>query len=357
MVKADASNNSVVNTTKLQRYLNKSYRILEARLEEEKASSCGENTSKGGDANKKHISTTDPDASVVRRGHGRSKLQYQVHRGVDEKNEIITATEVTPGEVHESHCMDSLLDKHHGNTGERADTVVADSKYGTVNNYLSCYDRGINSHFQSLESSSRGTGRQKGIFPKEDFVFHPENNTFTCPAGKTLTVRKYNKKRSHHEYICQKTDCKKCHLKAQCTRSKTGRTLKRHIRQDDLDLKLIQANSKQSKKDIKTRQHLMERSFAHAERYGFKRARWRRLWRVQIQEYLTAAIQNIKTLVRKKHKPHTAVEVKVAIKNSYQSIKPIYHRPLGPINKPLMIVIPKFNAEIGAHFGRLGVLF
>ena len=125
MVKADASNNSVVNTTKLQRYLNKSYRVLEERLEEEKASSSDESTTKGGDANKKHISTTDPDASVVRRGHGRSKLQYQIHRGVDEKHEIITATEVTPGEVHESHCMDSLIDKHHENTGKRASTVVA----------------------------------------------------------------------------------------------------------------------------------------------------------------------------------------------------------------------------------------
>ena len=169
MVKADASNNSVVNTTKLQRYLNKSYRILEERLDEEKVSSYNESTAKGGEANKKHISTTDPDASVVRRGHGRSKLQYQVHRGVDEKKEVITATEVTPGEVHESHCMDSLIDKHHENTGKRASTIVADSKYGTANNYLSCFNRGIDPHFQSLENMGRGTGRQKGIFSKEDF--------------------------------------------------------------------------------------------------------------------------------------------------------------------------------------------
>jgi hypothetical protein len=80
MVKADASKNSVVNTTKLQRYLNKSYGILEGRLEGEKASS-DENTTKCGDSNKKHISTTDPDASAAKRGHGRSKLQYQIHRG------------------------------------------------------------------------------------------------------------------------------------------------------------------------------------------------------------------------------------------------------------------------------------
>ncbi|MBK7551678.1 MAG: hypothetical protein IPI61_08460 [Syntrophaceae bacterium] len=42
----------------------------------------------------------------------------------------------------------------------------------------------------------------------------------------------------------------------------------------------------------------MEGSFADAVRYGFKRARWRRLWREQIQEYLTAAIQNMMKLLR-----------------------------------------------------------
>ena len=54
----------------------------------------------------------------------------------------------------------------------------------------------------------------------------------------------------------------------------------------------------QARRDIKTRQHLMERSFARAQRLGFKRARWRGLWQVRIQEYLTAAIQNIQVLLR-----------------------------------------------------------
>ena len=41
----------------------------------------------------------------------------------------------------------------------------------------------------------------------------------------------------------------------------------------------------------------MERSFARAKRYGYDRARWRGLWRMRIQEYLTCAIQNIQVLV------------------------------------------------------------
>ena len=75
---------------------------------------------------------------------------------------------------------------------------------------------------------------------------------------------------------------------------------------------LMQASSPESKKDIRTRQHLMERTFAQATRYGYQRARWRRLWRVQIQEYLTAAIQNIKILVKDVKEPAPALEMKVA---------------------------------------------
>jgi hypothetical protein len=43
----------------------------------------------------------------------------------------------------------------------------------------------------------------------------------------------------------------------------------------------------------------VEGSFADAtNNHGFKRARWRRLWRAQIQDWLIAGIQNIKTLLR-----------------------------------------------------------
>ena len=68
LIQADASNNSVVNKTSLKRYLNKSYRQLEDRLEQQPSKALN----KKGTANRKYISTTDPEASVVRTG-GRSK--------------------------------------------------------------------------------------------------------------------------------------------------------------------------------------------------------------------------------------------------------------------------------------------
>ncbi len=307
LVQADASNNSVVNKESLKRYLNKSYQILESRLEDEQGSSGSDDVSKSGTANKKYISTTDPDASVTRRGKGKSKLQYQIHRGVDKKCEVITATEATPGEVHEAHRMQSLIDSHQKNTGQKVELAVADSKYGTIENYLTCKDQGIKAHINSLEQTQKDTGTQKGIFPKEVFTYDADNDIFICPSGQILKKRKYFKKRNHFEYIASASICNSCQLKEKCTKAKSGRTLKRHIRQDDLDFMLEQANNRESKTDIKTRQHLMERSYARSTRYGYKRARWRRLWRVQIQEYLTASIQNIMVLLRNVKEPAPAL--------------------------------------------------
>jgi hypothetical protein len=68
--------------------------------------------------------------------------------------------------------------------------------------------------------------------------------------------------------------------------------------QEELDGMREASRSAKAKRDIKMRQHLMERSYARGTWYGFDRARWRGLWRVQIQEYLIAAIQNIQVLLR-----------------------------------------------------------
>jgi transposase/uncharacterized protein (UPF0179 family) len=319
IIQADASNNSVVKTDSLGRYLNKSYQILESRLEKEKDSSAKDDNNiapKSGAANQKHISTTDPDASVSRRGQGKSKLEYQLHRAVDRKCEIITATEVTPGEVHEAHRLQSLIDSHEKNTGATVEVAVGDSKYGTLDNYVACCDRGIKAHIPCLEQTQKGSGRQKDIFSRKLFIYDFAKDIFICPAGQMMKKRKYRKKRKHYEYSATAKICNRCHLREQCTRSKTGRTLKRHLRQDDIDGMLTQAISTDSKKDIQTRQHLMERSFARATRYGYKRARWRRLWRVQIQEYLTAGIQNMMILLRNIKEP--VAGAKIQTKSRYQ---------------------------------------
>jgi transposase len=296
LIEANASNNSVVDTQKLGRYLNESYIRLESRLDEILSS-------KKTPADSRYISTTDPDASVTRHSGGKSKLRYKTHRAVDPKHEIITATKVSPGSVDDGHLLEEMVLTHEVNTQGKAEVVVADSKYGTRENLLLCHDLGIKAHIPSLKETHKGSGRQKGIFPEEAFSYDPGTDSFTCPEGQLLRKRNFNKTRNHYEYKASRDSCARCPLRERCTRSKDGRTLKRHIRQDDLDAMLQEAKSRRSKEDINERKHISERSFAEATRYGLKRARWRGLWRMQIQDFLIAAVQNILVLLREpKHK-------------------------------------------------------
>ena len=294
LVDADASNNSVIDTRSLKVQLQEGYKKLEARLEEK--SESRESSRRYVKENSRYISTTDPDASIVNRG--KPKLSYQVHRAVDGKSEVITATETTSGDVNEAHEMIPLLESHHLNTGIKADTVVADSKYGTIENFLACHDRGVEAHMPDLREISLKHTEKQNIFGEEQFEYDPESDIYGCPAGHRLKPRSLHIHRQSRDYAAPKKICAACDLREQCTKNKSGRTIKRHLRQEDLDRMREASRSAKAKRDIKMRQHLMERSYARGTRYGYDRARWRGLWRVQIQEYLVSAVQNIQVLLR-----------------------------------------------------------
>ena len=294
LVDANASNNSVIDTQSLRVHLRENYKKLEARLEEVEEST--DSSRRYEKKNSRYMSTTDPDASIVNRG--KPKLSYQVHRAVDERSEVITASETTAGDMNEAHEMVPLLESHHLNTGVKADTVVADSKYGTIENFLACHDRGVEAHMPDLrEVLLKGSQKQK-IFGEERFEYDRESDTYRCPAGHRLKPKSLHMSRQSRDYAAPKKICAACDLREQCTKNKSGRTIKRHLRQEELDRMREASHSAKARRGIKTRQHLMERSFARGTRYGFDRARWRGLWRVQIQEYLISAVQNIQVLLR-----------------------------------------------------------
>ncbi len=300
LVDADASNRSVIDTHSLKHRLRKNYQELEARLEERSKSLDPSRNYKK--VNARYISSSDPDAAIVRRG-SKTKLNYQVHRSVEESNEVITATEATAGDVNEAHMLETLRDSHQETTGEAAATVVADSKYGTIENFLACRDLGVQAHIPDLGQAANKRNAKSNIFSEQDFSYDPVKDIYLCPAGQTLKRTAIYSKRQRIAYVASGKDCRVCELQTKCTQNKTGRRLMRHFRQQDLNEMRRESRSAKAKHDIKTRQHLMERSFARAKRYGFDRARWRGLWKLQIQEYLTCAIQNIQILVNRGNTP------------------------------------------------------
>src|SRR5437773_7576061 len=94
-----------------------------------------------------------------------------------------------------------------------------------------------------------------------------------------------------------------------------------------LDVARVQANSRAAWRNRRRLQHLIERSFADAaNNHHFKRARWRRLWRQQIQDYLIAAIQNVRILLAHQNPNRTAAAALIAPETSTFRILQSLHR-------------------------------
>jgi transposase len=276
--------------------------------------------------NRKFRSTTDPDATLVRQGGLKSRLRYKTHRAVDDAHEIITAVETSTGAVDEASQLLGLIEAHEDTTDQAVRTVIADARYGSVSNLISCQKAGIRAHVKLLGESIRGKGRSEGIYSDEHFSYDAQTNTYRCPANQIMKSRRLHPQRLTWEYVTAKGTCLVCKLRALCTRSRTGRTIHRHRDQALLEKARKTANSKMAKADLKRRQHLMERSFADAVNcHGLKRARWRGLWRQAIQDLLIASVQNLRKLIKHLSESHpgAAYQLNQLLRGLLRSFHPL----------------------------------
>src|SRR5438270_1577761 len=137
-IDADAAKESVIKgAPPLIAALKRAYQATESKLEE--SSTPGTYQA----VNDRMMSKSDPDAALVRKGGGDSRPRYQNHRVIDDEKGVITATETTPGSIAENKKLMELLDQHEKNTRSQVQTVVADHKYGTAENFVACQERGI----------------------------------------------------------------------------------------------------------------------------------------------------------------------------------------------------------------------
>lgn len=248
--------------------------------------------------NDTHVSTTDPDAALVSRKGKGSRPCYHHHRAIDDAEGVITAVETTPGSIAENHKLQDLIEQHEKNTQRAAHTVVGDSKYGTAENMALCVQKNIAPHLGVLADQQKQHTEREHCFEIDQFTYEAASDTYRCPAGQVLKRRRYHERRHTHEYRADSGICAACPLRAQCTTGKE-RTIQRHQYAAQVELGRRIARSPAARKDRRRRHYLMEGSFGRAaNEHGFKRARWRRLWRQQIQDWLIAAVQNVKLLLR-----------------------------------------------------------
>ena len=286
--------------------------------------------------NRELLSLSDPDTACVRKKTGgESRPRYKAHRAVDDERGVIVATETTAGDVEENARMKPLIEQSERNIGSRHSKAVADSQYGTAENFRDATAMGVQAHMKPYG------GRPSKLYGTEKFAYDAASDTYVCPRGERLYPRSPDKIRMGIEYVVRKGTCEGCPLKGECTNAKTGRTVLRRWGQELIDEGVAAAATMEAKRSRDRRKWLMEGSFAQsANRHGFKRSRWRRIWRQRIQDHMICAIQNIKTLLASGGKGRT--EAATACSIARAGLFFAFWRLLGAIGRPNVRSSPAF---------------
>jgi len=244
------------------------------------------------------ISPTDPDARLTRK-NGQTVVGYKDHRVVDDRSGIVTATVTTDAATAEAHVLSEALDQHEENTDGCPSTVVADKGYGTSAVYEEMAERQIT---PCIPHQSRRGGRGVGVYHTKDFHYDAGRDAYRCPAGQWLT-RYATTKDGSGRYRAGGGVCARCSQRPQCTNARDSRRVTRHVRQEWIDWADGCFSGEHRRRLLSRRRIRAEGSFADAANcHGFKRARWRGLWLMTIQNLLVAAAQNVRKLMRALHR-------------------------------------------------------
>jgi len=243
------------------------------------------------------VSSTDPEARL-RRKNGKLQLGYQEVRAVDDQCGIITSSVTADAGAEESAQLSPLLEQHEENVGSAAQTVVADKKFGTGENYQQLQQQDIHPCIPHAARTPR-----RGRIPQSDFTYMPQDDCYLCPRGQSLPYSCHIASKRAYLYKAPAKVCAGCPIRSRCAGHR-GRIIWRHQHQEAIEWADGLWSRKHRRRLMRRRMHVMEGSFADAtNHHGYKRARWRGLASVAVQNLLIAAIQNIRKLLRYARRP------------------------------------------------------
>jgi len=166
------------------------------------------------------ISLTDPDArSMATSGRGSGVVGYNVQTAVDARHHLIVAHEVTNvgNDRSQLHNMASQAKEA---LDVEALEVVADRGYFKGEEILACEQDNITTYLpKPLTSGSV----KKGLYSKRDFIYHPEDDEYECPAGERLIHRCVSTEKGLAIHKYWSSVCPSCPIKAKCTTGKERR--------------------------------------------------------------------------------------------------------------------------------------
>ena len=253
-------------------------------------------------------SKTDPDATFMRMKedamlNGQLKPGYNVQ--ISTENQFITNFGIYQRPT-DTLTMISYLESFKARYGMQSEEIVADSGYGSEENYEYMFSNGMTPYVKyNMFHVEQRRGYRNNPFRVSNLFYNPDDDLYVCPMGQKLKFIRQEKRYTASGYqqtvsVYRACRCEGCPLRGQCHKSKRDRQIE--VNHTLADYKARARELLTSEQGIKHRSNRPiepEAVFGQIKECGrFRRLRLKGLTGAKIDFGLKALAHNLRKLAQ-----------------------------------------------------------
>ena len=253
-------------------------------------------------------SKTDPDATFMRMKedamlNGQLKPGYNVQ--ISTENQFITNFGIYQRPT-DTLTMISYLESFKARYGMQSEEIVADSGYGSEENYEYMFSNGMTPYVKyNMFHVEQRRGYRNNPFRVSNLFYNPDDDFYVCPMGQKLKFIRQEKRYTASGYqqtvsVYRACRCEGCPLRGQCHKSKRDRQIEVNHTLDDYKARARELlTSEQGIKHRSNRPIEPEAVFGQIKECGrFRRLRLKGMTGAKIDFGLKALAHNLRKLAQ-----------------------------------------------------------
>lgn len=253
-------------------------------------------------------SKTDPDATFMRMKedamlNGQLKPGYNVQ--ISTENQFITNFGIYQRPT-DTLTMISYLESFKARYGMQSEEIVADSGYGSEENYEYMFSNGMTPYVKyNMFHVEQRRSYRNNLFRVSNLFYNPDDDFYVCPMGQKLNFIRQEKRYTASGYqqtvsVYRAGRCEGCPLRGQCHKSKRDRQIEVNHTLDDYKARARELlTSEQGIKHRSNRPIEPEAVFGQIKECGrFRRLRLKGLTGAKIDFGLKALAHNLRKLAQ-----------------------------------------------------------
>lgn len=245
----------------------------------------------------KHHLPGEPDARLMKQSTGRTGWSYNAQAVVDASNGIVVAEAVT-NEAGDYRQLTPMLEQARANTGGVADATVADAGYRNAGQEADAHAEG-----HTVIVPEHGREKDDGSpYHRSRFTYDEERDVYVCPQGGDLPYKRTIPARGNKPTtrVYQGLECKRCPVRDQCTRNRSGRTINRDTNAAFREEQQARRARPEYQELMRQRKAIVEPLFGHLkENAAFRRWTARGLENAEAQWTVLCTITNLKKMYKR----------------------------------------------------------